>query len=586
MQLTNSDSPIPPTTPASFDQVGVYRNGNTFFDVNKNGYEGEKSISFGLPGDKPTAGDWNGDGKDEIGVYRNGWFFLDAGAPGYNGEQPIQFGLPGDLPIAGDWNGDGKDEVGVYRKGWFFLDTGLPGYNGEQPIQFGLPGDLPIAGDWNGDGKDEVGVYRNGWFFLDEGPAGFNGELPFQFGLPGDKPIAGDWDHDGKDAVGVFRGGDVYFDTGKNGYEGELPFQFGLPGDLPVAGNWAKSVDSAIASLFAPAPQTPEKPTTSTRVQQVSNATTNPIVTVTSGSAQQLAKKVDADKLELSFVDVQYGVKVEFDPLGRLKDGQTAGQSIRVNLKVDAIAGRTNNNPTTFDIRLRWSTSASSKDIVGDPVFKSVTINRSKVRSGDVIPVYFQSSKMTQQPGSATHLIAEIVRNAQLLAEESNGNDNIASQAITSPAMLANQILGTAQQGKINLADSHLTIPLDNATAKANITQVANGQLAQRSLTGANSRAGATELDPRLLAAIVELSKTFKMTISEIAGGVHTFQRTSHDNGLSFDVSALNGSKITRNSSVTNKFQTLARSLGATATLEGAHLHIVWNPRPARAGLS
>jgi subtilisin family serine protease len=135
---------------------------------------------------------------DRFGVWRpqGGLFYADTHVPGYNGEKPIQFGLPGDIAIAGDWDGDGRDTVGVYRPngGLFFLDVNRPGYSGEGAFQFGLPGDLPVAGDWNGDGIDDVGVFRpsSGQFFLDAGPRGYNGEIPFRFGLDGDLPIAGE----------------------------------------------------------------------------------------------------------------------------------------------------------------------------------------------------------------------------------------------------------------------------------------------------------------------------------------------------------------------------------------------------------
>ena len=43
------------------------------------------------------------------------------------GDVGFGWGLPGDLPVAGDWNGDGNDEVGVFRNGAWFLD-----YNGNR----------------------------------------------------------------------------------------------------------------------------------------------------------------------------------------------------------------------------------------------------------------------------------------------------------------------------------------------------------------------------------------------------------------------------------------------------------------------
>lgn len=337
------------------------------------------------------------------------------------------------------------DHVGVYRNGSFFLDLNKNGFEGEKPIGFGLAGDRPISGDWDGNDRAEVGVFRNGWFFLDTGVPGFTGEQPIQFGLPGDWPIAGDWDGDGKDDVGVFRGGDVYFDTGKHGYEGELPFQFGLPGDLPIAGNWAASVDAAMQSLFTPPASSAVNPSS----RETGDTSSNPL------SQLKKATAVVDDQIELSFSEVAKGKKVEFDPAGRISDGTNRLNSARVNLKVDQIAGRMSNNPTNVTILLYWSKSASPNDILSEAVSAPVSIHRDTARAGTIMPVYFAASKLTRQPAATTHLIARINPTPQLLAEESNQRDNVASQAIPSAASLAKQILQQTRNNQIQLATSH-----------------------------------------------------------------------------------------------------------------------------------
>jgi hypothetical protein len=141
-------------------------------------------------------------GRD-VGVYRNGLWFVDYA--GKNAFDPATyrvyaFGLPGDVPVIGDWNGDGRPKLGVYRNGLWFVD--YAGKNAFDPATyrvyaFGLPGDVPVIGDWNGDGRPKLGVYSNGLWFVDY--AGKNAFDPatyrvYAFGLPGDRPVLSHWD--------------------------------------------------------------------------------------------------------------------------------------------------------------------------------------------------------------------------------------------------------------------------------------------------------------------------------------------------------------------------------------------------------
>ncbi|HXD29652.1 MAG TPA: hypothetical protein VN643_00955 [Pyrinomonadaceae bacterium] len=115
-------------------------------------------ITFsGQSGDKPVAGDWNGDGLDTVGVYRDlaaCSFFLSnnnstvsISAANYCGPAPGS-------PLTGDWNGNGVDTIGMHR-GFapiFSLNNTNTSFTGTADIQFvfGQAGDLPVAGDWNG----------------------------------------------------------------------------------------------------------------------------------------------------------------------------------------------------------------------------------------------------------------------------------------------------------------------------------------------------------------------------------------------------------------------------------------------------
>jgi hypothetical protein len=87
----------------------------------------DRNFFYGNPGDIPLIGDWNCDGVETPGMFRpgTGFVYLTNGNPADNGvgvgEIFYYFGVPGDIPIAGDWDGDGCDSLGIYRNGKVFL---------------------------------------------------------------------------------------------------------------------------------------------------------------------------------------------------------------------------------------------------------------------------------------------------------------------------------------------------------------------------------------------------------------------------------------------------------------------------------
>ncbi len=78
-----------------------------------------RSFRMGRKGDQPVVGDFNGDGTDEIGVYRNGTWYIDINRDHVIDDKDLvpQLGSADDIPVVGDWNGDGSDEVGVFHQG-------------------------------------------------------------------------------------------------------------------------------------------------------------------------------------------------------------------------------------------------------------------------------------------------------------------------------------------------------------------------------------------------------------------------------------------------------------------------------------
>jgi hypothetical protein len=198
-------------------EIGVFRPSTGMWYLDQNGNDAwsgcgtDSCIHFGMSGDLPVAGDWNNGGPGKVGVFRpsTGMWYLDYNSNGqWDGcgtDSCIHFGMSGDLPVAGDWNGDGKSKVGVFRPstGMWYLDfNGNGQWDGcgtDKCINFGVSGDQPVAGDWNGSGTAKVGVFRTrtGMWYVDlNGNGAWDGcsvDRCYNFGTAGDIAVTGSW---------------------------------------------------------------------------------------------------------------------------------------------------------------------------------------------------------------------------------------------------------------------------------------------------------------------------------------------------------------------------------------------------------
>ena len=101
------------------------------------------SLGWGLPGDKPVAADFDGDGLADVAVFRPGagtatWFIRNSSGIPFT---TFDWGLGSDTPLAADFDGDGKADPTAYRPAngeWWVRGVGV--------AQWGLPGDLPLVG--------------------------------------------------------------------------------------------------------------------------------------------------------------------------------------------------------------------------------------------------------------------------------------------------------------------------------------------------------------------------------------------------------------------------------------------------------
>ncbi len=150
---------------------GLYRQSDGYVYLRNSNTQGVADITFffGDPGDIPVPGDFNDDGCDTVSIYRpsEGKFHLinrlgeNGGGLGF-AELSYYFGNPGDKPIAGDFDGDGIDTLGLHRESTglvYFRNSHTQGV-AEFEFIYGDPGDILFAGDWDGNGTDTVAVYR------------------------------------------------------------------------------------------------------------------------------------------------------------------------------------------------------------------------------------------------------------------------------------------------------------------------------------------------------------------------------------------------------------------------------------------
>lgn len=215
---------------------------------------------YGMPGDIPLLGDWDGDGVDTPGVYRpsRGSAHLTNEIPAYLSSDHVAgttffFGMPGDRVFAGDWDGDGIDTLGLSRRGHVFLANTNATTVADEEFWFGTHRDIPYAGDPDGNGLDGLLLHRTSSasvFYTNDIPGSLVAETAgaFYYGTFGDELFVGDWDGDGIDSPGVFRPSHTtvhtrnLLDTGV----ADTSFRFGRAGWRAVAGNLHLHIGSTI----------------------------------------------------------------------------------------------------------------------------------------------------------------------------------------------------------------------------------------------------------------------------------------------------------------------------------------------------
>lgn len=215
---------------------------------------------WGLPGDLPVQGDFDGDGRFDLTVWRpsNGNWYTCPSGKRFDCSQNsiIQFGRKGDYPLTGRLDDDEIDDFVVWRPfgpgeegNWYIRNSTMPTYDPITVKQWGLKNDIPVLADFDGDRYSDLTVWRPStgvWYITKHAfspfTAGQSQVIVKQWGLPGDHPMAGDYDGDGRADLAVWRPSDGrwYICGSKQEFDCAQGYsvQFGLPGDFPISADF------------------------------------------------------------------------------------------------------------------------------------------------------------------------------------------------------------------------------------------------------------------------------------------------------------------------------------------------------------
>lgn len=194
-----------------------------------------------------------------------------------------------------------------------------------------------------------------------------------------------------------------------------------------------------------------------------------------------------------------------------------------------------------------------------------------------VNPKYDKNSSMdTKNDGFNKGNNDEIIQSGELLARYREMKAKGLRYAIdVNEARKLNQVLAEKilKSGRVTFANSHVSKVIDKAMAQDNINDTALGKKAKRSNYG-NAPGGEVEIISGILYILYELSKKYKLNISEIVGASHSSERSYHYKGVAIDINEIDNihmgtiGKPSFELKLHKEIRKIAFELGATKVLD------------------
>lgn len=165
------------------------------------GGSGQTTYTWGMSGDIPVQGDFDGDGKTDFTIFRpstGAWWVTRSSD---NSTYTHSLGQSGDLPAPADYDGDGRSDLAVWRPStgvWYIVGS----TDGSMQFTYGTNGDKPIPADYDGDGKADVALWRDSNYTFYILPSTTGTSASASYGATGDLPVPADYDFGGESRIG------------------------------------------------------------------------------------------------------------------------------------------------------------------------------------------------------------------------------------------------------------------------------------------------------------------------------------------------------------------------------------------------